>query len=72
MFFSSEYFKVQYSVFSNGGLLKEHPRGALAQEREAWGMPRWLSGLPSAQGVTWGPGMESHILLPAGSLLLPC
>ena len=27
--------------------------------------------LPSAQGVTPGPGIESHIGLPAGSLLLP-
>ena len=27
--------------------------------------------LPSAQGVNLGPGIESHIGLPAGSLLLP-
>ena len=42
------------------------------------GMPRWLSALAPAFGPGrdpgvpgWGPGMESHIGLPAWSLLLP-
>ena len=37
------------------------------------GSPGWLSGLapPSAQGVIWGPEIESHVGFPAWSLLLP-
>ena len=42
-------------------------------KRMAHGQPGWLSGLalPSAQGMMPGPGIESHVGLPAWSLPLP-
>ena len=45
----------------------------LALKKETLGQPGWLSSLapPSAQGVILGPGIESHVRLPAWSLLLP-
>ena len=38
-----------------------------------WGMPGYLSGWSSASGSvwSWGPGIESRIRVPAGSLLFP-
>ena len=57
----------------------------MAERKQKWyfrdiktkrGQPGWLGGLvsPLPQGVilgSWGPGIESHVGLPAWSLLLP-
>ena len=38
--------------------------------RDTWVLPV-VEHLPLAQGVILGPGIESHVRLPSGSLLLP-
>ena len=47
--------------------------GQTQQLKGSVGQPGWLSGLvpPSAQGLILETGIESHIRLPAWSLLLP-
>ena len=46
---------------------------SLGHKNHIRGQPGWLSGLvpPSAQGVILETGIESHVRLPAWSLLLP-